>query len=208
MNEWWKTGTPALDHDFTSEFIDEEADTGTEGFYLFESGTGQFQMDFPGEFEMLESSGLYSIVENRFEIFNAQKVRQNENKGLSSMFKVTYNGEFSEREKELAFENLLKEFSYEGQYEPFETEDVYGYYGESIGELKGSEMQISDPNSGTTNQYYAFIENKHSNDVISLTYTLVCENGSEQTCVIDEEKDKALFTHIIESIQFNNNEGK
>ncbi|QQK76918.1 hypothetical protein HUG15_15975 [Salicibibacter cibarius] len=210
VKEWATTGVPALDHDFTSEFIDEEADTGTDGFYLFESGTGQFQMDFPGEFEMYDRSGRYSIVENRFELFNAQKARENDNDGLTSSFQLRYMGNLNERERELEFEMLLDDFSYEDQYKPFETDNIYGYHGESIGEfnMAEKETQILDPNTGTTNRYFAFIVDKHSEKIIRITYSLNCEDNPEKNCVIDEEEDATLFAHMIESIQFENNMGE
>ncbi|QQK76917.1 hypothetical protein HUG15_15970 [Salicibibacter cibarius] len=207
VKEWATTGVPALDHDFTSDFINDEADTGTDGFYLFESGTGQFQMHFPGEFEMYDRTGRYSIAGDRFELFNAQKVRENENDGITSIFQVTYNGEFNAWEKELNFERLLEDFSYESQYDSFETDDVYGYFGESIGKLIDREVQIFDPDEGETNRYFAFVLDKHSDRVVTVTYRLVCGNNPEN-CVINEEENAALFTHMIKSIQFNNNEGK
>ncbi|TSB48545.1 hypothetical protein [Alkalicoccobacillus porphyridii] len=193
-----QTGVTALDDSFTREFLDEDVKVG-DGFYLFESRNGKYDMVFPEDFHIVspgyESSERFESLRLLFEdVMNGVNVTKN--------IQIDYRGRDQQRKSdyERDFERSLQAHSFEMQYQEYENNGYLIKHGSSYLTLNGNEVVATNPEEYNPNTYFAIISTSDYSQYILLRYRIICE---EEHCNSNKEQEDNFFKELIEGIQFN-----
>lgn len=174
----------AFNDHFTKNFL-HTSKSSLEGYYVFESATGNYTMDFPAEGIIGEES--YSIRDKESESF---QVGIENDDGTASSLSLRYDKYKKEENYETYLENIKQ--SMELSDITFEEASIDGqtFY---IGYYERKNGQFG---------YAAYIQNNHSSGGITVINMNICEADHECSNVKDTRKEEIV--KWIKSIHFTN----
>ncbi|TSB48544.1 hypothetical protein [Alkalicoccobacillus porphyridii] len=194
-----QTGVTALDDSFTREFLDENVEVG-KGFYFYEARNGNYTMWFPEDF-YIEGDPAQFESKDHFELIHSYYEEENP-EGISKSLQFNYDGDSNQtlQSMDRFLDRLLKEFSYEGQYEKKELDNKVLYFGSSYVELEDKKLMHYEAN-GNANNYFALIHNQDGTKAVSVRYSIFCSD-EKKSCSLEQENEDNFFRRLIESISF------
>ena len=172
---------------------------GDESLVLYKAQNGHFSMKLPKHFFILEEThGIGSDTHEKFRAVYHDPEYKDSDKGVVKRIKVIYNF-LPEEEVNVAAQLAIENYAFENQYKKEESEDRVVYTGESH-TIAGSERL--DPKEHGTNTFFAFISGKEKKHSIEINYYLTCFEDDREKCKFNEEKERKIFSQLIESIRF------
>ena len=194
--------TPAFNHDFTKEFLVEDAET-PEGFHLFESGTEKYTILFPENYYMSDGSyyrkkGIGSESPDTENVFMRQEgISPKENqmiKGITVFLKPDGNTVI-----DATLDVILDEINAPDntEVEKYEDQAKTLYYVESI-----DEYHADDGSVDRIFYFHGFITDNSSKQAIYFKLRDKCFNIDTKKCEIDFEKEKQMGLKMMKSIEF------
>ena len=194
--------TPAFNHDFTKEFLVEDAET-PEGFHLFESKTEKYTILFPENYVM--SDGSYyqkkGVKSNEFNTENVYLYQEDASpkedeliKEINLFLKPDGNVIIDSR-----LRGIIRKINAPSDTEIQEVKDENKnvYYVGSIDDYHAKDGSI-DRNF----YYYGLITDNHSKQVIYFELRDKCFNIDTKECVIDFQKEKKMGFEMMKSVEF------
>ena len=187
---------PAFEDEFTREFLPSTEEV-EEGYYLFESKTGGYQMLFPENARV--SKFGYERNGDGFEFLRYDHPYDNDQ--IYVRHTLTYNiheREDFERILNIRLKLLSERVGYDGDYEKLETPDKDIYYAHSIQNVK------VDNESHSVLRTFAYIVPKEGMFTLEFTHSSSCNREIEAiNCPIDPEEQKEDAFKMMESVKFN-----
>ncbi|WZY00480.1 hypothetical protein NSQ26_00105 [Bacillus sp. FSL W7-1360] len=204
-NNMSKTGDIALDDDFTSKFIDRSVEV-DDGFHFFESQNGHYTMWFPSGYYLKKEGPMY-VSKDHYESLSFYEEKARENKLESGEFvgriQTRYSGgDVTQGIIDIDLKILLDDLSYNGEHEKMETEDTIIYYGSSNYGLKDKRAFITNPKESYANRYFALVQNKEGDQLVTVDYKLHCRDEDESVCGNNSEQESIFFDTFIRNIKF------
>ena len=194
--------TPAFNHDFTQEFLVEDAET-PEGFHLFESGTKKFTILFPENYYMSDGS-YYRKKGNKSDTPDMENIymrhegispKENQmTKGINLALHPGGNVIVDSR-----LEGMLKKInaSNETEIKKIEDENKTVYYAENI-----DDYITEDNDTNRYFYYYGFITHNHSKQALYFELEDTCFHVNEKECEIDFDEEKKIGLEMMKSVKF------
>lgn len=201
INESRYPNVQAFDDHFTRKFLNKDKKV-NDGFYEFESKTGQYTMWFPEEYQVSHKYREdYTRNGESYENWSAAYIKPYESDQQTYAIKA----EFSENDtksESIYVESLFKEQLGSKKPKQLETSNTRIYYDSAYTYFHGTNQHIvHDSKENPPNLYVAYVADKSSDKVIKLIYDSVGENT--ETNKMDRKK---WFLKMLKNIHFN--EGK
>ncbi|WP_071461387.1 hypothetical protein [Bacillus massilinigeriensis] len=182
--------TTALQDEFTRKFMDSPKQI-KDGYYLFKSKTGGYEMLFPKNAKL--SAKGYEKNGNGYEALYFGETRINEN--LMFSWDVTYEDSISTQNKELNLNLLSDSVGYQKKdYDQFQCNNKNYYYAKEVFNIEGKSVYT----------YFSFIKNVNSNQAIRFYMETMCKKTTGK-CKVDQALLEEEAKLIMKSIQFYNN---
>ncbi|WP_249870811.1 hypothetical protein [Oceanobacillus saliphilus] len=175
-------GVRAFEDEFTRGFLQSTEET-RPGYYLFLSGTGKYEMDFPAGGVVGENS--YALKEEDYEGISIGVDNYN---GTGSYIKLNYDSLDETGREDTILDMINHQFNGELEFDKFT-------FGNSI--LYLSYFEDDETYYG----YAGFLQNEVENGGIEIIYETECFAGKEE-CEGIKAESKDMMKQQIESIQF------
>ena len=194
--------TPAFNHDFTKEFLVEDAET-SEGFHLFESGTEKYMILFPENYVMADGS-YYKKTGNTSEVPDTENIYiikngiyPEENKMIKGIKLFLHPGGNVLIDSTLRI--MLKDINAPAntKVEKYEEENKTVYYAENI-----DEYHADDGSVDRIFYFHGFIADNNSKQALYFNLRNKCFNIDTKECEIDFEKEKKMGLEMMKSVEF------
>ena len=184
---------PAFEDEFTREFLPSTEEV-EEGYYLFESKTGGYQMLFPENARVSKfgyernGEGFEHLIFGNYNHVDEIAVEHN----------LTYNfhGEENyDRNLIARLKSLSQRISYSGEYKKLETKDKEIYFAYNV-----HNIEVNDESEFVYNTFAYILPKK---GVFSLQYIHSSSCNNDVDCPIDPEEQKEDAFKMMESVKFN-----
>ncbi|WP_018934578.1 hypothetical protein [Gracilibacillus lacisalsi] len=181
--------TKAFQDEFTREFL-VSTEEEEEGYYLFESGTGGYQVLFPKN--AVISDKFYEKNGERFESVTFEDYSVDEN------YYISHDLTFSDYGEDWMDENLYAlstSVNYEGDYEKKKTDNTEIYY------AKQEKKYESNEKKRTVYRTFSYIIPKGGDIGLEYIYSAYCYDENE-SCKIDQKEQEEIALKLMKSVEF------
>jgi hypothetical protein len=176
----------AFEDDFTRSFIHSIEET-SPGYYPFLSGTGKYQMDFPGD-AIIFGDQAYSLEKERFEAVRMYR----EAELYDERIVVRYFGFLKKEGIDGTLDSVAKRVNKELSYNEFINDDYT---------LHTASFKYSENNDG----YVAVIQNNQQAGNIQVIYDIQCKPGVKNCEEVLLNEQERIYDWL-ETIRFINDE--
>ena len=183
---------PAFEDEFTREFLPSTEEV-EEGYYLFESKTGGYQMLFPENARISEFS--YKKAGEEFETLIIENFNDEDDISVDHTLVYDFQGQENyEKILSARLNSLSTRVGYDGEYERFETKDKEIYYAHDTHNFE------IDNSSHTVYRTFAYIIPKEGQFIVEYIYSTRC--NVDINCSINQEEQKENAFKMMKSVKF------
>ncbi|PLR96518.1 hypothetical protein CVD19_11020 [Bacillus sp. T33-2] len=178
--------TVAFKNKFTQEFMDSPEEV-KDGYYLFKSKTGGYNMLFPINAEI--SKTAFEKHDNHYESLSFGEEVLDEN--ISHYFNITYENSSITNNVSANLDLLSSYAGYKGKYEEFKHDNKTYYYAKEV---------TKDGNTDYYS-YFSYIKSDKSEKAVRYFVDSTCSNQNKK-CTLDQTELEKRFLIMMKSVDF------
>ncbi|WP_195780975.1 hypothetical protein [Priestia megaterium] len=166
INESRYPNVPAFDDHFTRKFLNKDKKV-DDGFYEFESKTGQYTMWFPKEYQIVhENNEGYVVSGKMYERWVAAYTKEHKKDHQINSISLKFSEGKDPEDESFSAESLMKNRFNVSEPKVIETSSTRIYYQSAYIYFKGPEKHVIND---VPNTYVAYVADKNSTKVIQLS---------------------------------------
>ncbi|AUO12925.1 hypothetical protein [Priestia megaterium] len=194
INESRYPNVQAFDDHFTRKFLNKDKKV-DDGFYEFESKTGQYTMWFPEEYRIIHKDASDYVKDDPY--YEFLKASNNSRDGYKGYIDIELSEKKTNKEK-IYVEGLFKKRFHINNPQKIQTDTTRIYYDSAYIYFKGTDKRvIMDFNKRTSSTYAGYIADKNSERVIEFYF-----DSTEQLSEKSAEEREEWIIKILKSITF------